>query len=96
MFPLDPKKPLYALTVGEFVELNELIFKENLNQQPILIKEKDQTINSIKRLAEFIQCSIPTAQKFKNKFPEIFHQYGRKFLVNKYDVLFKMKKIDSK
>jgi hypothetical protein len=90
MFPFDPKKPLYALTVGEFVELNELIYKENLSQQPILKMTEDQTINSIKSLAEFIHCSIPTAQKFKNKFPEIFHQYGRKFLVNKSDVLTKM------
>jgi quinolinate synthase len=44
-------------------------------------------LRSINDIAEFIGCSLPTAQKIKNNFPEIVHQYGRKFLINTEDLL---------
>jgi hypothetical protein len=87
----DLNKPLYALTVGEFVQLNEKIHNENQKQLQKMGSNDDQIITSIKGLAKFLHCSVPTAQKFKNKFPEIFHQTGRIFLVCKSDILSMMK-----
>ena len=91
MTQFDFNKPLYSLTVGEFVQLSESIYNDNQKQRQKSNLEDDQIVHSIKGLAKFLCCSIPTAQKFKNKFPEIFHQTGKKFLVRKDDILAKMK-----
>lgn len=91
MLYLDLNKPLFALTIGEFVQLNEKIHNENQKLQLKMGLNDDQIITSIKGLAKYLHCSLPTAQKFKNKFPEIFHQTGRIFLVSKQDILSKMK-----
>lgn len=91
MLPFDYNRPLFALTVGEFVQLNEKIHYENQKQTQKMGLNDDQIITSIKGLAKFLHCSVPTAQKFKNKFPEIFHQTGRIFFASKSDILSKMK-----
>jgi hypothetical protein len=91
MLPFDLNKPLFALTIGEFIKLNESIQSENQKLPQKTGLNEDQIITSIKGLARFIHCSVPTAQKFKNRFPGIFHQTGRKFLVSKSDILSKMK-----
>jgi hypothetical protein len=91
MLPFDLNKPLYTLTIGEFVQLNEKIHNENQKQTQKMGLNDDQIITSIKGLAKFLHCSVPTAQKFKNMNSEIFHQTGRIFLVSKSDILSRMK-----
>lgn len=91
MYNIDNGRPLYTLTVGEYIELQKAIFDQKQQQTQNFERKDDQMINSIKGLAGFLRCSVPTAQQFKNRFPEIFYQIGRKFLVSKMDILSKMK-----
>ena len=91
MYNIDNGRPLYTLTVGEYIELQKAIFDQKQQQTQNPEGKDDQMINSIRGLAGFLHCSVPTAQQFKNKFPEIFYQIGRKFLVSKIDILSKMK-----
>jgi len=73
------------------IYLNEKIYNENQKQTQKMGLNDDQIITSIKGLAKFLNCSVPTAQKFNNMNPEIFHQTGRIFLVSKSDILSRLK-----
>jgi hypothetical protein len=46
-----------------------------------------QYLHSIRELAEFLQCSVVTAQKLKNSGKIRFKQYGRKVIFNVAEVL---------
>ncbi len=92
MSHLDYNRPLYTLTVGEYVQLHKALNDESQQKQsPKTGLVDDQVINSIKGLAKYLHCSVPTAQKFKNRNPDIFHQTGRIFIVSKTEILSKMK-----
>jgi hypothetical protein len=47
----------------------------------------DNYLRSIREIADFIGCSIGTAQKIKNTYPDIVYQHHRKFLIDKSDLL---------
>jgi len=79
------------LATKKIRQLQKAIFDQKQQQTQNFERKDDQMINSIKGLAGFLRCSVPTAQQFKNRFPEIFYQIGRKFLVSKMDILSKMK-----
>ena len=66
---------IFQLTVSEFMEL--------MNQQktnvPIVPEVREtKMLYSIKELADFLNCSIVTAQKIKNSGAIPFSQTGRK------------------
>lgn len=56
-------KPLYALTIGEFITftktiINEIIAEKGLLQQPLVEQHKDQEEHfTIKELCVFLHCS---------------------------------------
>ncbi|MFV0377284.1 MAG: DUF3853 family protein [Mangrovibacterium sp.] len=51
-----------------------------------------QTLHSIRELADFLGCSVVTAQRYKNEKRFPYKQVGRKVMFNTADVL---KAIDS-
>ena len=53
-------------------------------------------INSIQGLADFLQCSIVTAQKIKNSGRIPYQQIGRKILFVENDVLSAMSYVNGK
>ena len=50
-------------------------------------KKDSKKLHSMKELAEFLECSIPTAQKIKNSGKIPFYQIGRKVMFVKDEVL---------
>jgi len=94
-------KPLYSLTIGEFVALTkELIdkaIKEKKEEQMLNAenqKEKEQHF-SIKELADFLHCSKVSIHNYK-KMGLPFYRIGRKILFKKQEVLNFMKGLKSK
>jgi len=64
------KRPAYTLTAGELVDL--IVERISVPKQSTIEKPKERTrINGIKGLANYLQCSMATAQKLKNegRFP---------------------------
>lgn len=57
------------------------------NQEKNSEKEDVTYLHSIKDLAEFLNCSIVTAQKLKNSGKIRYKQYGRKVIFNTAEVL---------
>ena len=50
-------------------------------------KKDSKKLHSMKELAEFLECSIPTAQKIKNSGKIPFHQVGRIVMFDKDEIL---------
>lgn len=78
------EKFIFQLTVSEFIEL--------MNQQktnvPIMPEIREtKMLYSIKELADFLHCSIVTAQKIKNSGAIPFMQNGRKCVFDGIAVL---------
>lgn len=94
-------KPLYSLTIGEFVALTkELIdkaIKEKQEEQSLFaesLKGKEDHF-SIKELANFLHCSKVSIHNYK-KLGLPFYRIGRKILFKKQEVLNFMKSLKSK
>lgn len=94
-------KPLYSLTIGEFVVLTkELInqaIKEKQEEQNLLtenLKGKEDHF-SIKELANFLHCSKVSVHNYK-KMGLPFYRIGRKILFKKEEVLNFMKGLKRK
>lgn len=51
------------------------------------IEPKATYVHSIKGLADFLGCSVPTAQNLKNSGKIRFTQFGRKCIFNTAEVL---------
>ncbi len=99
MFP--EHKPLYALTIGEFIELTKQLVAETLKereQKKETDKNKDEekaeTFN-ILELAKFLRCSKVSIHNYK-RLGMPFYRIGRKILFKKNEVLNFMKSIRSK
>lgn len=76
-------KPVWMLTVREFIELNQHIIQEDR-----LEPEKDKIeIRGIHALAEFLNVSVTTAQKLKNSGRIPCIQIGRIVLFDGNKVL---------
>lgn len=94
-------KPLYALTIGEFIALTKSLVSDALSQ-----KEKSHETESesdahkeehfnISELAKFLKCSKVSVHKYKKKgLP--FYRIGRKILFKKTEVLNFMKSLRNK
>lgn len=80
----DMEKRIFELTVSEFMELLK-------QEQSVPQVQEQQTepkmLYSIRQLADFLQCSIPTAQKIKNSGKIPFMQTGRKVVFDGNAVL---------
>ena len=70
------EKRIFELTVSEFIELLKQEQPAPMPEQ----KTEPKMLYSIRELAEFLQCSIPTAQKIKNSGRIPFSQTGRKIV----------------
>ena len=58
------------------------------NSMDIQSEKKDNTkLHSMIELAEFLGCSVPTAQKIKNSGKIPFHQIGRIVMFDKDEIL---------
>lgn len=94
MFP--ESKPLYSLTIGEFIELTKKLVEETLKEREQVKKadtteneEKVETFN-IGELAKFLRCSKVSIHNYK-KLGMPFYRIGRKILFKKNEVLNFMK-----
>lgn len=90
---IDAQRPIYTLTVGEFIELYREIqaswgSEENTQQQPIRLPDR-RYVYGIFGLATLLGCSKPTAQRIKNsgKIDAAISQEGRKIIVDADKVL---------
>ena len=77
------EKRIFELTVSEFIELLKQEQPAPMPEQ----KTEPKMLYSIRELAEFLQCSIPTAQKIKNSGRIPFAQTGRKVVFDGNAVL---------
>ena len=73
------EKRIFELTVSEFIQL---LKQEQNVPAPMEQKTAPKMLYSIKELADFLQCSTPTAQKIKNSGRIPFVQTGRKVVFN--------------
>lgn len=99
MYP--EQKPLYALTIGEFVELAKILVNEVLNERAEQGKKMGDGLQDgtehfdIEELAAFLHCSKVSVHNYKRKgLP--YYRIGRKILFKKQEVLDFMKKLKGK
>jgi excisionase family DNA binding protein len=94
-------KPLFTLTIGEFIAMTRELVNEALMLKE---KEKKQAVEdapnreehfNILELAKFLKCSKVSIHKYKKKgLP--FYRIGRKLLFKKTEVLNFMKSLRNK
>ena len=85
-------KRIFELTVEEFISiLNANTNAQNTNVLGVEPANEKRYIYSIKGLAEFLKCSVPTAQKMKNANLIPYRQVGRKVMFEETEVLNAMK-----
>lgn len=88
----DLLKPLYTLSIGEFVELTRKTVQNVVseNQPETSAAEKEEHFN-IPQCAKFLQCTVVSIHNYKKKgLP--YYRIGRKILFKKSEVLEFMKK----
>jgi excisionase family DNA binding protein len=94
-------KPLYSLTIGEFValtkELIDTAIKEKDEEQKLQAEnlKRIEEHYSIKELATFLHCSKVSIHNYK-KLGLPFYRIGRKILFKKQEVLNFMKGLKNK
>lgn len=74
------EKRIFELTVTEFTELLKQQFPQGTNVVQAKPATEKKYIHSIKGLAEFLNCSVVTAQHLKNKDLIPYRQIGRKVM----------------
>jgi excisionase family DNA binding protein len=81
----DPNKPLYALTIGEFIELLQSNVKSAVPQMTEPEFDKEEHFN-IAEVAAFLNCTKMTVHNYKQRgLP--YYRVGRKLLFKKSEVL---------
>lgn len=94
-------KPLYALTIGEFITLtktliNDALAEKGLTQQELKEAPKGEEEHyTIKELAIFLHCSKVSIHNYK-KHGLPFYRLGRKILFKRQEVLNFMKGLKNK
>ena len=85
----DYTKPLYSLTVGEYVELTKKtmssVLKERQEQEPEIKPDQEEHF-TIKECAAFLHCSVVSIHNYK-KLGMPYYRIGRKVLFKKSEVL---------
>lgn len=86
------KKPLYALSIEEYISLTKTLIAEAIaTLKPLPVADHDQqTEFSISELAKFLRCSKVSIHNYK-KLGMPFYKIGRKVLFRKNEVLDFMK-----
>lgn len=82
LFSMDAKELLEFLESGKGITLEEL--QQAYQEQRQL--EEDGYLYSLRELADFLGCSVTTAQKIKNSGKIPYQQFGRKVIFRKSDV----------
>ncbi len=77
-------KPLFSLTVGEFLELQKV---KATNEQPEVkqpLVKNDKYVYGIHGLATLFNCSRKTAQRIKNSgtIDKAIKQFGRQIVID--------------
>lgn len=85
-------RPIYTLTVREYMELNKLSAIETDVQEK---ENKGYEIKGIHALADFLKVSPTTAQKLKNSGKIPFSQFGKIVRFDSSKVLEAISKIES-
>ncbi len=93
-------KPLFTLTIGEFMALTKKLvedtLKEKAQNEVTPNKDDDDTaVYSISQLMEFLHCSKASVHNYK-KLGMPFYRIGRKILFKKNEVLSFMKGLKNK
>jgi hypothetical protein len=83
---LESDKPLWQLTVGEFMELINMIPKnvpESITLPAITLPER-RLVYGISGIAQLFNCSMATANRIKSsgKIDRAISQYGRMITVD--------------
>jgi hypothetical protein len=95
------EKPLYTLTVEEYITLTKKLIEEAINQKQaeILANNSDtaakEDVFDIRELAKFLRCSKVSIHNYK-KLGMPFYRIGRKLLFKKIEVLNFMQTIKTK
>ena len=84
-------KPLYALTIGEFIELMKSTASSLVPVIPESKPEDKEEHFTIDQIVRFLNCSKVTLHKYK-KLGLPFYRIGRKVLFKKSEVLDFMRK----
>jgi excisionase family DNA binding protein len=91
----DLKKPLYALTVEEFIELTEKTVRQAIEAEKV--KQLGETSGpvdncmTIRQCADFLNCSLVSIHNYKKQgLP--YYRVGRKVLFKTSEVLNFMKR----
>ena len=76
--------PIWQLTVGEFLELQEKSRLQAPEEMKPNISTSKNLIYGIKGLAKLLGCSTTTAQKIKNSgvIDKAISQFGRKLIID--------------
>ncbi len=76
--------PIWQLTVGEFLELQEKSRIDIAKKEKSDSSIKKNLVYGIKGLAELLSCSPTTAQKIKNSgvIDKAISQFGRKLIID--------------
>ena len=76
--------PIWQLTVGEFLDLQERAMKPLCEQKDEGNQGKKNLVYGIKGLAKLIGCSTGTAQKIKNSgvIDKAITQFGKKLIID--------------
>ena len=90
-FQVDYLKPLYTLTIGEFMELNRQMVRSLLLEHiPKPSQEDKEEHFNIRQCAKFLGCSLVSIHSYKKRgLP--YYRIGRKVLFKKSEVLDFMK-----
>lgn len=78
MIQITDNRPLFQLTVKEFMELQKNVIPEVQHNEPQQSCASRLKINGIRGLAKFLEVSIPTAQRLKNQKKFNFYTSGNK------------------
>lgn len=96
----NEEKPLFSLTVNEFMSITRRLVNDVLQEQKgepeVELTDEDHVEHfTIKELAAFLRCSIVSIHNYK-KMGMPFYRVGRKVLFKKKEVLAFMKSINLK
>jgi len=89
-------KRIFELTVDEFLDILKQQFPIATNVVKADPATEKKYIYSIQGLADFLQCSIVTAQKIKNSGRINYQQIGRKVIFEESEILKSMSVINGR
>jgi excisionase family DNA binding protein len=99
--PTETQKPLYTLTIEEFITLNEKLIERAMNKyvekhEELFKADASQDVSfDINELAGYLRCSKVSIHSYK-KLGMPFYKIGRKLLFKKEEVLQFMKSFKNK